>query len=557
MELEQRFEFLDALPELLFSTVVTTRHGVLAERVTGILQWRAALLLGGLPAPADLAWPAADISHVLLPRLEAMEIPALCANQAALTDHLLETLCVAVDSIDEWREQGMTGLFDDILEQHHRRRERLSESASGRDSSLAPRRSPESRGDVPRQPADGAATAARAQPSAATNNADGDLRRRPETAPSTSTAAQPAAQAGESRGTSRPGVDGNAEISASLQQQWQQLIDNWQHANQLVSGMGTRLGRGWDLSQGRPRLQGWRDFAALRRWIKTHPALIALVNSLGRERASLADNVEQPEAIYSTDTGCVSRCAVPRPISSDAPDDTRGITRSDEIARMLPQEAAFLGHPLLKGLWHARRAEQALLTYRVQGVMSAHRMAPAANRPRPRSAHSRPRQGSGPVMVCVDTSASMHGEPEIVAKAVCLEVLRLANQQQRNCLLFAFSGPGQILQISLAFSPSGLRELMTLLRQSFAGGTDIAGPLRLALRRNREQRWQQADLLLISDGRFPVSNQLAAEVNQARRATGLRIQGISIGRWSGRSLKLLCDSVLQFDPAISSRLDLD
>ena len=45
-----------------------------------------------------------------------------------------------------------------------------------------------------------------------------------------------------------------------------------------------------------------------------------------------------------------------------------GIERSGSISRMLPQEALFLGHPKLKMLWHAKRYEQVLLSYRVQGI---------------------------------------------------------------------------------------------------------------------------------------------------------------------------------------------
>ena len=50
------------------------------------------------------------------------------------------------------------------------------------------------------------------------------------------------------------------------------------------------------------------------------------------------------------------------------PEETKGVELSDAIPRMLPSEAAMLGHPVLKCLWHARRAELALLTYRVEGV---------------------------------------------------------------------------------------------------------------------------------------------------------------------------------------------
>lgn len=610
MDLEQRFAFLDALPESLFNTVVTTRHGELDQRVSGILQWRKALLQGRLPAAAGLDWPAEAISGVLLPRLDAMELPALCADQEVLTDHLLETLCVAVDSIDEWRDHGLLGLFDDILKQNQRRRDTLSDlepgeapddggsgsgsgtgagtsglagSQSGHPSGHSQSIRSESIGsqsmaDASRtdagqgasidyapanQPAhqgsDAISSSSEDRPQGAGFEGDAAALA-PDTDAAPHSSAPPSGIATDTHQDNATGQGieaGDAQIAASLQQQWQQLIDNWQQTEQLVSGMGTQLGRGWDLSQGHPRLQGWRAFVALRHWIKAHPELIALVNSLGRSQPRSVPDAQRQEAEMASNEGePSSQQRVPQPVRAEAPSDTRGITRSDEIARMLPQEAAFLGHPVLKGLWHARRSEQALLTYQVQGVMSEHRLDPVGSEPEPRRADPKAQEGRGPIMVCLDTSASMHGEPETLAKAVCLEVLRLANQQQRDCLLFAFSGPGQIMEMALSFSPGRLRELIAFLQQSFAGGTDIAGPLRLALRRSREQRWQRADLLLISDGRFPVPGPLMAEVDGMRLDSGLRIRGISIGRWSGRGMESLCDSVLKFDPGKADRAGL-
>lgn len=47
------------------------------------------------------------------------------------------------------------------------------------------------------------------------------------------------------------------------------------------------------------------------------------------------------------------------------PHETHGVDRSGEISRI---EASMLGHPKLRMHWHARRAERALLTYRIEGV---------------------------------------------------------------------------------------------------------------------------------------------------------------------------------------------
>lgn len=47
-------------------------------------------------------------------------------------------------------------------------------------------------------------------------------------------------------------------------------------------------------------------------------------------------------------------------------------------------------------------------------------------------------------MVCLDTSGSMMGGREAVAKALTLECLRQAHAQKRPCFLYAFSGPGAV-----------------------------------------------------------------------------------------------------------------
>ena len=47
-------------------------------------------------------------------------------------------------------------------------------------------------------------------------------------------------------------------------------------------------------------------------------------------------------------------------------------------------------------------------------------------------------------MLCVDTSGSMRGAREIVAKALALECMRAAKAQERGCYVFAFAGPAEV-----------------------------------------------------------------------------------------------------------------
>jgi uncharacterized protein with von Willebrand factor type A (vWA) domain len=140
----------------------------------------------------------------------------------------------------------------------------------------------------------------------------------------------------------------------------------------------------------------------------------------------------------------------------------------------------------------------------------------------------------------------MQGEPEQIAKALVIEALRIAFEEQRRCYLYSFSGPEQILEHELDLTTGGLGRLLLFLQQSFHGGTDVTQPLIQALRKQQQQQWRQADILLISDGRFPPQPQLLQQLRQAKSVQGLRLHGVILGNWQGRALSELCDPVHRF-----------
>jgi uncharacterized protein with von Willebrand factor type A (vWA) domain len=211
------------------------------------------------------------------------------------------------------------------------------------------------------------------------------------------------------------------------------------------------------------------------------------------------------------------------------PGETRGVQRSGRIARMLPSETMKLARPRLRLLWHAQRAERSLLTYEEDERMlqTVLERAPAP-RPHPQRRPER-RLEAGPMLLCVDTSGSMQGGAEAVAKAVVLEAMRIAHSQQRRCHVFAFGGPDEILELELALDMAGIDELARFLAQGFRGGTDICGPLERVLARLTDERWRLADLLIASDGEFGATRATAAAVDRAKRELGLRVQGVLIG----------------------------
>nr|WP_248279845.1 hypothetical protein [Aromatoleum bremense] len=123
----------------------------------------------------------------------------------------------------------------------------------------------------------------------------------------------------------------------------------------------------------------------------------------------------------------------------------------------------------------------------------------------------------------------MQGGAEAVAKAVVLEAARAAHRQRRPCHVFCFGGPDEIVELEMSFDAQGVERLTRFLAQSFRGGTDICGPLEKALARLADDRWQLADLLIVSNGEYGATRETAAAVERTEDEQGLRVQGILIG----------------------------
>ena len=285
----------------------------------------------------------------------------------------------------------------------------------------------------------------------------------------------------------------------------------------------------WDMMHGLLRSSGWQEVARARRLVESLPELARIVRQLGRARPT-----DEPDASSRSDVAVMEEHLALREVERqlqvpDYPGETLGVRRSGRVARMLPAEAMLLLHPRLRLVWHARHAERTLLGYEDSDRMPeiVRELAPAW-RPSARRAPDK-RLELGPMLVCVDTSGSMQGGAEAVAKAVVLEAMRTAHAQQRACHLFAFSGPGEVVETGLALDCDGVARLAEFMGQTFHGGTDISGPLERALAKLDQRRWQLADLLVASDGEFGATPAVAAQIRRARDEMGLRVQGVLIG----------------------------
>jgi uncharacterized protein with von Willebrand factor type A (vWA) domain len=346
-------------------------------------------------------------------------------------------------------------------------------------------------------------------------------------------------------------VDRGDDDAAARTRALSSFADDWKERCDLVDELVAVLGAAddllkntqWDRLRGLLKSDGWREIVRIRRLIEALPELSALFRRLGRalpaDDSTTAQRVEPEHGDEATAMQAQIRTVrVP-----ELPGETRDVRRSGRVARMLPSETMLLAHRRLRLVWHAHHAERSLLTYEEDERMEETVPVPVrVPQPNPQRRPER-RLEAGPILLCVDTSGSMQGGAEAVAKAVVLEGMRTAHAQRRACHVVAFGGPDEIVELTLDPDVTGLERLADFMSQGFHGGTDICGPLERLLARIKEERWRQADLVIASDGEFGATPATAETVTRAKSELGLRIEGVLIGDRETIGLLELADGV--------------
>jgi uncharacterized protein with von Willebrand factor type A (vWA) domain len=295
-----------------------------------------------------------------------------------------------------------------------------------------------------------------------------------------------------------------------------------------------------DLSRGRWSAQEMSEFRRLAQYLADDAGLKALCDRLGRLRApAQAGRLQrvntQHREVWQTQTS--------------AREEMVGIRLGRDLEHALPAELALLADPDTSLLFDLKYVESRLMCFDMIGmqrVLAQHRAEEAV-----RVAEVSP---TGPMVICVDTSGSMEGMPETVAKAVVLFLAAKAREQRRACYLLNFSTSLQTLDLSDA---RGMALLMDFLQMSFHGGTDVAPALRQALQTMQEEAFANADLLVISDfvmGRLPKA--VLDEVD-AQRLKGSRFHALLIGSQAmGSNAPGLFDHTWVHDPEVGGVREL-
>lgn len=271
-------------------------------------------------------------------------------------------------------------------------------------------------------------------------------------------------------------------------------------ANGETHGWGTGLGGGGRTSSGRKIELGRR--------LATNPKLRRLGQAVGRMRALAI---------------ALRKRSVER-----ASTETYAVELGRDLDRLLPPELLALRHPLLRRDFARRLVEGRLLSYELRGLDD---------------------RGRGPMIVCLDGSASMAGEKEIWAKAVALTLLEIARRQRRLFRFIGFSSREEPL-FTLDLNPRdhhrvSVDRALDVAEHFPGGGTDFEMPLDAARDGLAAARWRRGDVVLITDGECRVEPAWADRFLADKKRLGFSLFSvlIDVGPSSVETLASLSDKV--------------
>lgn len=170
------------------------------------------------------------------------------------------------------------------------------------------------------------------------------------------------------------------------------------------------------------------------------------------------------------------------------------IVQGQELARLLPVELANWAMPRAKQDFLRRFSEHQTLMFSEKG---------------------KSKRGRGPLIICMDESSSMSAM-RAKSKAFCLALMMTAKKQRRDVAIIPFATTvGQTMYVKNGQYTSA--ECMSFCDQFLHGGTNYEQPLQQALHVLTQSRYNEADIIFVTDGASHVSDRFLLQFQDIKK----------------------------------------
>ncbi|KLV05388.1 protein viaA [Photobacterium aquae] len=304
------------------------------------------------------------------------------------------------------------------------------------------------------------------------------------------------------------------------------------------AGDEKRAGRLWDMAQASLTKSDVTTLKTIAAFLKKNNGLQEIAEKLGR----MANEVDDPnrERVRAEELKLVEER------SDNVTDDIVGIHESDDLSKLLPNEAMFLAYPELEVVFYKHLVDKRLMNYRVQGSQRKLRRVKAYKRQT-----KQVEQDKGPFIVCIDASGSMNGFPEQCAKALAYGLMQIALAEDRDCYVILFSTQQITYELT---KQDGLSEVLNFLSYSFHGGTDLGPVLDQSIELMLSEKYKNADLVVLSDFIAPSQpDEMMKRINKLKENRN-RFHAVNLSKYGNPELMAIFDHCWSYHPSRLGRL---
>lgn len=296
-------------------------------------------------------------------------------------------------------------------------------------------------------------------------------------------------------------------VAAHRELQARFLQNNVKNATEYVRSHGVAVEtflQVWNLMGGR-----WNtvDFERLRKTAglqRQYPVLQEILRKMGR----VADTQGTQRIGYTSGRS--------ESVEHATRSDITGVGLGRDLSSLLPAEWAQYADKDMEDLFFRK-----FVTGRLQTFAYQSNQANAA-----RSLHTKAARPKGPVVVCVDQSGSMAGEPHRIALSLMMGLLETCLRDNRRCYLVAFSTEARPVD-----ARNDRAGVLNFFRAQADGGTDARPMLRAVVNLLRhDEQYAGADVLWVTDFRIPLPQEPQYTLDMERLSQGgTKFYGLQIG----------------------------
>lgn len=199
-----------------------------------------------------------------------------------------------------------------------------------------------------------------------------------------------------------------------------------------------------------------------------------------------------------------------------------GIKQGNAVEQLLPMELGSYASPTARMDFLRRYVEGQTLQYDTKG----------------------PEQlGKGPIILCLDQSGSMRGQ-DTISKGFALALMSIARKQRRDFAWIPFSSHAADPLI-YERGKITVQDMIQLAMIFLDGGTRFEPPLKAASQIIQLSRFNQADIVFVTDGESHVSEHFLQSWNDLKDRKGCSVLSLLLGMESVQGVEGFSDRIVR------------